>query len=232
MNAHSPAYLLRPNSALFQNNLSKMYRSQITSIGFVVLQLLTFSNGFIASLAKSHLIPSSSTGFSSEAQVSSQHSREDNKYHARAIKEHKSTAKELSRRKRRCIDDAKPQPANLSVVSGNKTVSIDLLPKSGDATYYATGLGACGMVSTDTSMIAAVSHLLFDTFPGATANPNLNPICGRKVIATYQGKSVEVEIVDRCTGCAIYDLDFSPSAFQQIGILDEGRLHGMTWHWS
>jgi hypothetical protein len=40
---------------------------------------------------------------------------------------------------------------------------------------YGTGLGACGIVSTDTSMIAAASHLLFDSFPGATANPNENP---------------------------------------------------------
>jgi hypothetical protein len=36
-------------------------------------------------------------------------------------------------------------------------------------------MGACGIVSNDNSMIAAASHLLFDSFPGATANPNLNP---------------------------------------------------------
>ncbi|KAA1074994.1 hypothetical protein PGT21_026636 [Puccinia graminis f. sp. tritici] len=104
-------------------------------------------------------------------------------------------------------------------------------PKSGDATYYGTGMGACGIVSNDNSMIAAASHLLFDSFPGATANPNLNPICGRKVKATYQGKSVVVELVDRCTGCALHDLDFSPAAFAQIGPMERGRLHGMTWEW-
>lgn len=102
--------------------------------------------------------------------------------------------------------------------------------RSGDATYYGTGLGACGITSTDESMIAAASMHLFDNFPGATANPNLNPICGRKVRATYNGATVIVQIVDRCVACAIFDLDFSPAAFGQIGPMDKGRLHGMNWH--
>ncbi|PLW49664.1 hypothetical protein PCASD_02185 [Puccinia coronata f. sp. avenae] len=114
-----------------------------------------------------------------------------------------------------------------STSSSNSTTDTN----TGEATYYGTGLGACGIVSTDTSMIAAASHLLFDSFPGATANPNENPICGRKVRATYQGKSVEVELVDRCEGCAVHDLDFSPSAFAQLGAMESGRLYGMTWVW-
>jgi len=103
--------------------------------------------------------------------------------------------------------------------------------KVGDATYYGTGMGACGIVSNDNSMIAAASRLLFDSFPGATANPNLNPICGRKVRATYEGRSVEVEIVDRCEACAMHDLDFSPAAYDKLGAKELGRLHGMTWEW-
>ncbi|POW21510.1 hypothetical protein PSHT_02317 [Puccinia striiformis] len=109
--------------------------------------------------------------------------------------------------------------------------STDISLKSGDATYYGTGMGACGIVSNDNSMIAAASQLLFDTFPGATPNPNLNPICGRKVKATYQGNSVEVEVVDRCVACAVHDLDFSPAAFAKLGAMEKGRLHGMTWEW-
>ncbi|KNZ55742.1 uncharacterized protein VP01_2597g2 [Puccinia sorghi] len=103
--------------------------------------------------------------------------------------------------------------------------------KVGDATYYGTGMGACGIVSNDNSMIAAASRLLFDSFPGATANPNLNPICGRKVRATYEGRSVEVEIVDRCEACAMHDLDFSPAAYDKLGAKELGRLHGMAWEW-
>ena len=67
------------------------------------------------------------------------------------------------------------------------------------------GLGACGITNKDTDYIAAVSHLLFDNFPYVSAviiprhqithcstflsgykagNPNNNPMCGRRVIAT------------------------------------------------
>lgn len=33
------------------------------------------------------------------------------------------------------------------------------------ATFYMTGLTACGVTNKDTDYIAAVSHLLFDTYP-------------------------------------------------------------------
>ncbi|RPD64940.1 barwin-like endoglucanase [Lentinus tigrinus ALCF2SS1-6] len=99
-------------------------------------------------------------------------------------------------------------------------------------TYYGTGLGSCGITNSDTDFIAAVSHELYDNYPGYDGlNPNNNPLCKRKIKATYQGKSVTVQAVDRCTGCAIWDLDFSPSAFQQLASLDVGRLSGVTWDW-
>ncbi|EGO04109.1 hypothetical protein SERLA73DRAFT_175870 [Serpula lacrymans var. lacrymans S7.3] len=104
--------------------------------------------------------------------------------------------------------------------------------QTGEGTYYATGLGACGITNTDTDYIAAVSHLLFDVFPGYNGvNPNDNPVCNQKVTANYQGKSVTVTITDRCTGCAITDLDFSPSAFSQLADQSIGRIDGMTWVW-
>jgi len=103
---------------------------------------------------------------------------------------------------------------------------------TGQATFYATGLGACGITNSDTDHIIAVSELLFDTYPGATANPNLNPICNRKIKASYQGKSVTVTVTDRCTACAYTDLDFSPSAFDILADESLGRLSGMTWEWA
>ncbi|KAJ3511186.1 hypothetical protein NLJ89_g4241 [Agrocybe chaxingu] len=95
------------------------------------------------------------------------------------------------------------------------------------------GLGACGIVNKDTDYIAAVSHLLFDNYPGYKGgNPNNNPMCGRKVTATYKGKSVTVALTDRCEGCAVTDLDFSPSAFNQLADFALGRLSGVTWVWN
>lgn len=103
---------------------------------------------------------------------------------------------------------------------------------TGDGTFYATGLGACGITNVDTDYICAVSHLLFDGFDGYTGgNPNSNPVCGRKITATYQGKSVTVTVTDRCVGCAMHDLDFSPSAFDNLAAESVGRLKGMTWSW-
>ncbi|KAI8980645.1 RlpA-like double-psi beta-barrel-protein domain-containing protein-containing protein [Trametes punicea] len=102
----------------------------------------------------------------------------------------------------------------------------------GDGTFYSTGLGSCGVTNTDTDFIVAVSHLLYDAYPGYNGvNPNDNPVCGRKIRATYQGKSVDVVVEDRCVGCAEDDLDFSPTAFSQLADLSVGRLHGMTWVW-
>jgi hypothetical protein len=92
-------------------------------------------------------------------------------------------------------------------------------------------LTACGVTNNDGQNIVAVSQLLFDTFPGYNGvNPNTNPICGKKIRAYFQGRSIEVTVTDRCTGCKIDDLDFTPSAFVSlIGDLGIGRASGMSW---
>lgn len=101
---------------------------------------------------------------------------------------------------------------------------------SGEGTYYSTGLGACGETSVDTDYIVAISHELFDQYT-PNGNPNKNTLCGKKIQASYEGKSVEVTVVDRCEGCAYYDLDFSPSAFADIADMDLGRID-ITWDWA
>ncbi|KAL5535642.1 hypothetical protein ACEPAF_3736 [Sanghuangporus sanghuang] len=104
--------------------------------------------------------------------------------------------------------------------------------QTGQGTYYDIGLGACGITNSGDDRIAAVSHLLFDQFPGYDGvNPNSNPICSKSVTATYQGKSTTVSITDRCEGCALTDLDFSPSAFEDIADFSVGRLTDITWVW-
>jgi hypothetical protein len=104
--------------------------------------------------------------------------------------------------------------------------------QTGQGTFYGTGLGACGITNNDNQHIAAVSELLFDTYPGYDGvNPNTNPLCGKMVTASYQGKSVQVALTDRCTACKITDLDFSPSAFNEIADPAVGRISGMTWVW-
>ncbi|KAH8120451.1 RlpA-like double-psi beta-barrel-protein domain-containing protein-containing protein, partial [Phellopilus nigrolimitatus] len=84
-------------------------------------------------------------------------------------------------------------------------------------TFFQVAQGACGQNSAPTDMVAAISRQVFDSYPGATGNPNSNPICGKKVTIHYQGKSVDVSIVDRCAGCqGSTDLDLSAGAFDKV----------------
>ncbi|CUA74481.1 hypothetical protein RSOLAG22IIIB_11236 [Rhizoctonia solani] len=69
-------------------------------------------------------------------------------------------------------------PADIISNSVVTTSSID--PSGthvGDLTYYTPGLGACGRTNTPSDMIAAISHKLFDNYPGYDGtNPNNNPV--------------------------------------------------------
>ncbi|KAI0343388.1 barwin-like endoglucanase [Trametopsis cervina] len=104
------------------------------------------------------------------------------------------------------------------------------MPPGPLATWFNTGLGACGINSNDAQFVVAISQSLYDTWPGYSGgNPNNNPVCGRSLIATYQGRQVTATVVDRCTGCAVNDIDFSPAAFSQLADLSVGRLHGVSW---
>ncbi|CAH7677119.1 RlpA-like double-psi beta-barrel-protein domain-containing protein-containing protein [Phakopsora pachyrhizi] len=99
----------------------------------------------------------------------------------------------------------------------------------GQATFYTPGLGACGETHTESEMVVAISKDLFQSLGGASSNPNQNPVCGKTVTASYQGKSCSVKIIDLCMSCAQGDLDLSPAAFKQLSDLSAGRISGVTW---
>ncbi|KAI9827409.1 MAG: hypothetical protein M1819_006950 [Sarea resinae] len=106
---------------------------------------------------------------------------------------------------------------------------------TGDLTYYAPGLGACGVTSSNNDEICAVSHLLFDAEKNGS-DPNANPLCGLKIRASRfdeqvnARRSVDLKVVDRCVGCAATDLDLSPGAFDQLADPSLGRVD-VTWAW-
>lgn len=102
-------------------------------------------------------------------------------------------------------------------------------PYSGDLTYYNPGLGSCGITSTDSDMICAVSHVLFDA-ASTGSNPNANPLCGLELRLRRGESSVDVKIVDRCVGCKAKDLDVSPAVFQKLADMDLGRVT-VEWSW-
>ncbi|ETW75344.1 Non-catalytic module family EXPN protein [Heterobasidion irregulare TC 32-1] len=98
---------------------------------------------------------------------------------------------------------------------------------SGQGTFYVPGLGACGVTNTGSDLIVAISAARFDST--GTANPNLNPLCGKRITANFQGKSVTATVVDRCPGCAVNDLDFSPAAFDALADPSLGRID-ISWN--
>jgi expansin (peptidoglycan-binding protein) len=119
--------------------------------------------------------------------------------------------------------------------STNTTSSNDPLPTSnggpytGDLTYYDPGLGSCGITSTSSENICAVSHVVFDAAL-TSGNPNENPLCGLRLRIRRGDRSVDVKVVDRCPGCNVDDLDVSSSVFEELGDLAEGRVT-VEWAW-
>lgn len=112
---------------------------------------------------------------------------------------------------------------NLPLPSGNGG------PYTGDLTYYAPGLGACGVTSTDSDKIVAISHIVFDAV-STGSDPNANPLCGKKIRARRDNKSVDLTVVDRCTGCQPDDLDVTVDTFAELADVDLGRVP-VEWNW-
>ncbi|KAI5452084.1 hypothetical protein NCC49_001024 [Naganishia albida] len=127
-------------------------------------------------------------------------------------------------------------PATTSSVPSWQSVDPDGNgPFDGEITYYDLGsdgsaIGACGTSLVDSDKIAAAAASLFDSWPGATANPNTNPICGQYAKVSSGSASVIVQIQDRCPGCDERHLDLSPSAFLELADLSVG-LMDVTWSW-
>ncbi|KAF1953160.1 hypothetical protein CC80DRAFT_527443 [Byssothecium circinans] len=118
----------------------------------------------------------------------------------------------------------KSKPQNLPLPSSAQT-------HSGDLTYYGVGLGACGVTATDADAIVSISHYTFDAAQrGHGSNPNNNPLCGRKIRARRGERSVDVTVIDRCTGCQPTDLDVSPAVFKELADPGLGRV-GVEWAW-
>jgi hypothetical protein len=104
---------------------------------------------------------------------------------------------------------------------------------SGDLTWYDVGLGACGLTSTSDEAIVAISQEIFDSADYKTANPNLNPLCGKFVtIKGKNGQTYQAKVVDRCVGCAEADLDLSQDFFNTVTSHGDGRVSGMSWSWN
>jgi len=79
---------------------------------------------------------------------------------------------------------------------------------TGRATWYETGLGACGYYDTDDELIVALNAASWAG--GSHCNERIqitNPANGRSCTATIR---------DMCPGCGPNDLDLSPTTFKTL----------------
>lgn len=110
--------------------------------------------------------------------------------------------------------------------------------RTGEATYYDIGQGACGYddsAENETGFIAALSADFWNsisTLTNSGVNSPSNPLCDKKVKLTANGKTVEVTARDKCPGCKGNDIDVSQAAFIALfGSTGVGRGI-VTWEMS
>ncbi|AEO55865.1 hypothetical protein MYCTH_2314413 [Thermothelomyces thermophilus ATCC 42464] len=93
--------------------------------------------------------------------------------------------------------------------------------RSGEITYYALGMGSCGVDDSgkdNSDNIVAVSSSLMG------AQSNGNPMCGKTITVKANGKTAQAVVHDKCPSCAPNDIDVSEKLFLELfGSLDLGR---------
>ncbi|OHW94581.1 allergen asp f7 [Colletotrichum incanum] len=122
---------------------------------------------------------------------------------------------------------ATTQASTDSSSSGSSSGSSGGDVHSGDLTYYAVGLGACGEDDSGkdrTENIVAISHLVMG------AQSNGNPYCGKKVKITVNGKTTTATVRDKCMGCKAEDIDVSEKCFLEM--FDSLGVGRQTVEWS
>ncbi|KAJ9120320.1 hypothetical protein QFC24_005274 [Naganishia onofrii] len=91
----------------------------------------------------------------------------------------------------------------------------------GRATFYETGLGACGEWNNDSDYIVALNSEQYGGgYPG--------PECFKKIQISANGQTATATIMDECPTCSYGQLDLSPSLFNHFANPDDG-IFEMTW---
>ncbi|KAF6009767.1 hypothetical protein HII13_000552 [Brettanomyces bruxellensis] len=123
--------------------------------------------------------------------------------------------------------DSESSSGSATTSSATSTSSGSKTTYTGRGTYYGVGQGNCGWVSQDSQHVVAISQRLYNTLSNQYS---FSEYCGRHITASYQGKSVTVEVVDSCGSCSDNDLDFSESAFKELADLEKGVIQ-VEWYW-
>jgi hypothetical protein len=76
-------------------------------------------------------------------------------------------------------------------------------------------MGACGNELGDDKFYAAISVADWGSDVWVD-NKNQNPWCGKKATVQLNGKTVDVEIQDKCMGCKSGDIDLTLAAWNKL----------------
>lgn len=122
--------------------------------------------------------------------------------------------------------EPKPSPAETKPSPSPSTGGSGSGEHSGDITYYAVGLGACGEDDSgkdNSDNIVALSSALMG------AQSNGNPKCGQTITIYGNGKSVQATVRDKCPGCDLNSIDVSEKVYKELwGGLGSGRQR-ISW---
>lgn len=88
--------------------------------------------------------------------------------------------------------------------------------RTGQGTWYNTGLGACGWTNKDSDKVVALPTAVY----GSGSH------CGKTVHIknTKNGKTATATVADECPGCGNGGLDMTPGLFKTLGNLDDGVI--------
>ncbi|KAI0919198.1 hypothetical protein AcW1_003347 [Taiwanofungus camphoratus] len=115
----------------------------------------------------------------------------------------------------------------LSLVLG--VVNAQSINGTGTLFYFNPGVGACGFTNTSDQYVASVSSHTFYNYPGATQNPNTNPICNHNLTVAYNGTNVTAQVVDYCVSCGDSDVGLSPVGFEHFANTSQGVISNVSW---
>ncbi|KAI9811489.1 MAG: hypothetical protein M1827_005472 [Pycnora praestabilis] len=99
-------------------------------------------------------------------------------------------------------------------------------PCTGDITFYAAGLGACGETSD-----GSAEDVIALPFGMMGTQSNGNPFCGKTVTIKLGSKSATATVVDKCMGCTGNSIDLSTHVFNQLADESVGRTQA-EWYFN
>ncbi|KAG8215760.1 RlpA-like double-psi beta-barrel-protein domain-containing protein-containing protein [Butyriboletus roseoflavus] len=120
---------------------------------------------------------------------------------------------------------ATPSRRHHNEVASRARADVDIHKRSftnARFTFYDVGLGACGIWNSRSDMIVALNVEQFGTgYPGQ--------YCFKPITISYNGKTVQATITDKCMGCPWGGLDFSRGLFDDFAPEAQGVLYGEWW---